>query len=426
MQKAHIVLVPSLFDNLPYTVLEAMSWGKVVLASKQGGQSEVIQHGVNGFLFDHYKQKDLEHQLLQILELGEDAIQTIGNNAQRTIATLFAPQQVYEQKATVIAQYILEKKRLRQFPLVSYTTQPLPKVNSVQTELLSIVIPYYNMGAYIEESVQSVMQSDYAAKEIIIIDDGSTDTESIAQLAALQSKYPVQVHHKQNEGLPLTRNFGAMIAKGRYLAFLDADDTVEKDYYTKAIRVLNQYHNIHFVGCWVQYFEQGKDIWPTFNPEPPYLLLHNMVNSSALVFERRSFIKAGLNEPSLVYGMEDWDSIIGLVENGCYGVVLPEVLFHYRVRSNSMARKFTRVKRLYLNKVIAEKHPALYQQYGVEVALLLNNNGSGLDFDNPTFEASSNGWLPVKGALQERLKEKVKQNKFVRKIAYKVYKKIIK
>lgn len=422
---AHVILVPSLFDNLPYTVLEAMSWGKMVLASKQGGQNEIITHGFNGFLFDHREKDDFKKQLYAVLELGDEEAKSVCHNAIKTIAETYSYSSVYRQKHALMQRHLENAGPRQYFPF----TEPQPVAAPCESVpgkagLLSVVVPYYNMGCYIEDCIRSIVDSEFGPKEIIIVDDGSTEEQSIEKLKELESKYPVIVYTTTNQGLSNTRNFGASKASGEFLAFLDADDKVAPDYYTKAIEVLKSYKNVAFAGCWVSYFEKGAGTWPAFTPEPPYLLVHNMVNSSSLVYKRKAFLQGGLNDPQLVYGMEDWDSVISMVERGFNGVVLPEVLFHYRVRANSMARKFTKVKKLFLHKHIADKHKGLYQKYGVELANILNANGSGLDNDNPTIEARSNTFLPFSGMLQERIKEKIKQNSFLRGITYKIYKKV--
>ncbi|WP_341350786.1 glycosyltransferase [Sabulibacter ruber] len=422
VMNAQVVLVPSLFDNLPYTVLEAMSWGKVVLASRQGGQSEVIENGINGFLFDHYTSGDFQEKLLHILNLPNESIKMIGQHARKSILHRFHPDVIYSQKIELINDYLGNKAQHKIFPFIEASNHEVASIITLQStdNLLSIVIPFYNMGNYIEECVQSVLNSNYPNKEIIIINDGSTESDSLKKLQELTAKYPIQVFTTANNGLPSARNYGASMAKGRYLAFLDADDVVDATYYSKAIRVLGSYENVHFVGCWVQYFEGSTSCWPTFNPEPPYLLLHNMVNSSALVYKKEAFQNGGMNDSALVYGMEDWESVINLIGKGFRGVVLPELLFHYRVRKGSMARSFTQVKRLYLHKYITDKHASLYRKYGVEVAHLLTNNGSSLAFDNPTFRVPDGKLTPLK----EKLKERVKHNRLLRKFAYSIYKKI--
>jgi glycosyltransferase involved in cell wall biosynthesis len=424
LRNAHVVLVPSIVDNLPYTVLEAMSWGKVVLASKQGGQSEVISDGENGFLFDHFTPNDFQNKLQYILQLDKDSLRNIADKAVYTVASGYSPAVVYTKKIKLIETYFRTRKTSKIFPFIQQksTNEQLP-VSFPVGNLLSIVIPFFNMGEYIEECIQSVLSSDYSSKEIIIVNDGSTDKKSIAILEELVKKYPVTIYHKKNEGLSLTRNLGATKATGDYLAFLDADDTVQTTYYSKAINVLKQYDNIHFVGCWAKYFGDSQSCWPTFNPEPPYLLVHNMINSSALVYKKKSFLKYGLNRPELEYGMEDWDSVVNMVENSCGGVVLPEFLFNYRVRKGSMARSFTKVKQLYLMRLIGERHKNFYNQYGTEIAHLLNANGSGLYFENPTLNQRSvlAFSLPLPSMVKEKIKNRIKRNKQLRKIAYKIY-----
>jgi hypothetical protein len=123
--------------------------------------------------------------------------------------------------------------------------------------------------------------------------------------------------------------------------------------------------------------------------------------------------------------MEDWDSVINMVAHDCGGVVLPEPLFNYRVRKDSMARKFTRVKRLYLHSLISNKYSDLYRMYAVDITNILQTNGSALNFENPTLDLPGEFYIPlVPGKWQEKLKSKIKRNRFWRTIAYSIYKQI--
>jgi glycosyltransferase involved in cell wall biosynthesis len=424
LSKAHIVIVPSLLDNLPYTVLEAMSLGKVVLASTQGGHSEIITHAENGFLFDHSK-KDFKDKITHILGLSHDQIQEIGKRAFKTIASQCSYDVVYDQKIKIIRECLEHPPETSIFPFIHpFKSVDITENDAEDKELLSVVIPYYNMAPYIEECVKSVAASDYVKKEIIIVNDGSNDVNREA-LSNIEKKYALNIYHTKNEGLAVARNFGACKANGKFLAFVDADDTVQQTYYSKAVAVLKKYSNVHFVGCWTKYFGQRKGCWPGFNPEPPYLLLHNMINSSAIIFKKSSFLKHGRNDPNFLYGMEDWDSVINMVAHDCGGVVLPEPLFNYRVRKDSMARKFTRVKRLYLHSLISNKYSDLYRMYAVDITNILQTNGSALNFENPTLDLPGEFYIPlVPGKWQEKLKSKIKRNRFWRTIAYSIYKQI--
>src|SRR6185436_13548152 len=97
------------------------------------------------------------------------------------------------------------------------------------------------------------------------------------KLQKINSQENISIINRDNNGLAATRNYGATIAKGEFLAFLDADDKVGSTYYEKAIYVLKQKDNVFFVGSWVQYFENSNAVWPTFTPQPPYALVHNPI-----------------------------------------------------------------------------------------------------------------------------------------------------
>ena len=428
LAKAQLVIVSSLFDNFPYTVLEALSMGKVVLASKQGGQGEMIRHGENGFLFDHYTEGDFYKQLHCILELEHEVLKKISARARESTKAAFHPDVIYPQKLKQIEQLLRHTEDNGNiYPFINNIEQ---SVNDTENEpiqvdgLLSVVVPFYNMGNYVEETIRSIVESDFKNMEIIVVDDGSTDVKSSNELATLQERYPIRVVKKQNSGLAATRNYGATIAKGEYIAFLDPDDTVSPSFYSKAVAILKQYKNVHFVGSWLTYFGEGKGTWPTFNPEPPYMLIHNPINSGAVVLKRRTFLNYGTNAVALLYGMEDWESIINMVSCGYRGVVIPQKLFQYRVRKGSMSQSFTREKQLYLTKVIAQKHRTFYAAYAAEITLLLNSNGSSLYFDNPTFEVPR--FVPFKkmASIKNKLKEHIKRNKVLRRAAYMIYKRI--
>jgi hypothetical protein len=181
---------------------------------------------------------------------------------------------------------------------------------------------------------------------------------------------------------------------------------------------------VFFVGSFVQYFGDTNRKWATYTPQPPYALVHNPVNSSGLVYKKAAFLAAGLNDKKVDYGLEDYESVIHLLSTGYNGVVLPEFLFQYRVRGDSMIRKITREKLLYSYKYVAEKHTSYYATFATQINNLLNANGPGFLFDNPTFavsvitNAENNGWLirKIKAFVKKNkkyLNTRILENEFV-------------
>ncbi len=441
LRDAHVILFPSIVDNLPYVVMEAMSLGKTVLASRQGGQREMIEEGVDGFLFDHNEPGSFSRQLLAILALSDAALEQIGLNAQSSVRRNYDPAQILPGKIALLEPLLAVARsspgssvdKPGQDPVQGHFPflyqEPFTPLAPAAGQLLSVVIPYYNMGGYIEEAVRSVLGSGYPAIEIIIVDDGSTDKESLEKLRQLAAPgwlaaggygsdtRSITVLRQKNAGLANSRNKGASVAKGEFLAFLDADDKVDPSYYEKAIRALRTNSNVFFAGAWVQYFGDSYALWPTFTPQPPYALVHNPVNSSGLVYKRAAFLAGGLNDKKTDYGLEDYASVVSMLSRGFNGVVLPEALFHYRVRKGSMFRQVTREKFMFSYRYILEQHKPYYIKFATQIINLLNANGPGYQFDNPSFGVHVSTAIEKDGRLVRQLKSIIKKSETLKRFA---------
>ena len=393
MRRAAVTLVPSLWENFPNTSIEAMAAGRVALVSAQGGQAEMVaEDGRNGFIFDWNTPGDLERQLRRVLALSPDERVAIGRRAQERIRSLCDPQRVLPRR---LEHY--EKVRARHLPRLLFPTTmpadllrpPPPAEPGPQEEpdLLSVVIPFYNLGAYVDETLASVLNSAYRPLEVIIVDDGSTDPDSISKLAEIEARgLPnVRVVRTPNQGLPGARNVGAEHARGEFLCFVDADDTVEPEYFGRATAVLRRHANVGFVYSWVRWFEGAVSIWITWNAEFPYLLGHNMTVAMA-VQRRRWFLEFGRNRSEMAYALEDFEMWISMLKNGALGVALPAPLVNYRVRRDSMLRQSLTPQRLYLHDIVAQLHPELYQRFGAELYNLQNANGPAHAWNQPALD----------------------------------------
>lgn len=99
----------------------------------------------------------------------------------------------------------------------------------METALISVIVPVYNVAQYLEKSIASIRQQTYQNLEIILVDDGSTDESGkIAEELALADKR-VKVYHQMNQGQSQARNYGRDIANGQYLIFIDSDDYIHPD-----------------------------------------------------------------------------------------------------------------------------------------------------------------------------------------------------
>jgi len=111
-----------------------------------------------------------------------------------------------------------------------------------KNELISIIVPVYNVEEYLEKCVDSIINQTYSNIEIILVDDGSKDNSGkmCDELQAKDSR--IKVIHKENGGLSDARNAGLKIATGDYIGFVDSDDYIEEDMF-ETLYKLSKEHN---------------------------------------------------------------------------------------------------------------------------------------------------------------------------------------
>ena len=97
-------------------------------------------------------------------------------------------------------------------------------------DLISVIIPVYNVEKYLPECIESVLKQTHTNLEIILVDDGSPDNSPQICDEYAQKDSRIKVIHKENGGVSSARNEGLKIAKGEWISFIDADDWVEKNF----------------------------------------------------------------------------------------------------------------------------------------------------------------------------------------------------
>lgn len=396
---ATAVTIPSLYENFPNTCIYSMWLGKPVLVSRSGGQAEMVKDsGKNGLIFDWEKDGDFEEKLEQLLNMADEDLKQMGDNAKSRIHDLCNMEDNLKMRREFFKDVIKNKNKPKEkFPFV----EEMPKDEYIkqydeEKDLLSVVIPYYNLGKTLPETIESIKATTYKNYEIIIVNDGSTDEESVKVLEQYKDDEKVRVVNIENKGLANARNVGAKEARGEFVAFLDADDKIDPTFYDKAIKILHQYSNVSYVYSWVQYFEGSTAVWPTFNVHIPYLLCANML-AAFVVIRKNDFLNFGQNRIKMEYGMEDYDGWVSLAEHGCLGVSIPEKLNLYRIRKDSMSRQFNKKMRVYLYQISREGHEKLFEKYSKDIYMLLLTNGQPYYWNNPTMPV----YIPTTGEVQQ-------------------------
>jgi glycosyltransferase involved in cell wall biosynthesis len=220
--------------------------------------------------------------------------------------------------------------------------------------LISVIVPCYNQGIYLKETIQSALASTYRPLEIIIIDDGSTD-DSPELARVLEAQHPeVRVLNQANAGVTKARNMGIAKAQGEYILPLDGDDLISATYIEKGIAVLSMRPEVKVVYCQAEKFsDSGRKPWKLKPFSLQQLAKDNMIFVSAL-FRKADALEVGGFSEDMQLGREDWEFWIKLLKNGGEVVQLPEVGFFYRLTPNSKRKKtggtnFKRARIAYLN-----------------------------------------------------------------------------
>jgi len=199
---------------------------------------------------------------------------------------------------------------------------------------VTVVIPCYNDGAFIQEAIDSVNTQTLKTLEIIIIDDASTDKNTINILKNIIQENIQVIFLEKNSGPAIARNKGIEIAKGKYILPLDADDKIAPTYLEKAKYILDTHPNMGIVYCEANFFgnKQGKWELPPYNF--PNILIGNMIFATALYRKSDWETLGGYNE-KMLSGNEDYDFWLSLLELKKEVYQIPETLFYYRIKDTS-------------------------------------------------------------------------------------------
>jgi len=234
--------------------------------------------------------------------------------------------------------------------------------------LVSVVIPVYNAERYITQTVRSVMEQTYDNLEVIVVDDGSMDN-TIKCLKEFEGR--IKIFKQSNKGVSLARNNGVGVAKGDFIAFLDADDLWMKDKIEKQMSVFSNSSEVSLVACCAEKINENDRKIINANDEErsgiydhsidlrrELLMRGNPIILSSVLMKRSLFNDVqGFNTQKNVLS-EDYDFWIRASAKGLF-YVMSERLTSYRVLEHSRIHG-TLQKEYISQKEIIEMHREQY------------------------------------------------------------------
>ncbi|MBY0522433.1 MAG: glycosyltransferase family 2 protein [Gemmataceae bacterium] len=214
----------------------------------------------------------------------------------------------------------------------------------MRADLISVVIPTYNYGRFVTEAVDSVLAQSYAPREVIVVDDGSTD-DTPDRLAPYRAR--IRYIRQDNQGLSAARNTGIRLAQGTFVALLDSDDLWHPRKLEFQMRYLTRHPEVMLLGSNCQ---TGVRDWPALNDAEivgeritlEELIVRSPFAPSTAVLHRDCLAATSLFDTSL-RSVEDRDMWIRVAARFPVAM-LQAPLCWYRLHDGSMSRVATRME----------------------------------------------------------------------------------
>ena len=238
--------------------------------------------------------------------------------------------------------------------------------------LVSIIVPVYNVEAYVDRSIQSLTNQTYRNIEILLVNDGSIDNSSVICDLWAQKDKRIKVIHKKNGGQGSARNKALDIARGEYICFLDSDDTAKKDYIEFLYNMIKEKH-LDISACNNEIFDENGTFLRERKTGEGYVELTGTEAIKSLWTD--GVINIGpwgkLYKKELWEDIrfkecfsEDWATMHFIYEKADRVGYSYECKIEYLIRSNSSIRKFQEKKLIMLdiakdNIQYAQSHPEL-------------------------------------------------------------------
>ncbi|HEU4471855.1 MAG TPA: glycosyltransferase family A protein [Flavisolibacter sp.] len=229
-----------------------------------------------------------------------------------------------------------------------------------KSPLISVVIPCYNDGVYLPETISHLQKQTFRDFEVIVVNDGSTDHHTLEILDQVSSQ-GITVLHKANGRMSSARNYGVKHASGTYIAALDADDYFHPSFFAKAVAILDSQENTAVVTSHIQLFGEFRKVSKPRGGDSYNFLFSNQCPACAMV-RKNCWDAVGGYDEKMVFGYEDWEFYIRITQQGWTVHVIPEKLLFYRQTKKSTHKNDTLTHRAELVDYILDKHKDWYNQ----------------------------------------------------------------
>jgi hypothetical protein len=336
-RSSDMLLMTSVFEGVPYVMYESLAMGVPVVVPALPGNVEFL--GVpdpGGILINPRDDAEAYADALQRLLENDEERAALGCQARERMLRSCSLGQMGAAHDTLYDELLTAKRaparagRARR-PSPNKPPRVIFPRNVLPERTVGVIVPCYAHGRFLQQAIDSIHAQTLKATQIVVVDDGSTDVETIAALHALERDPLVEVIRLESNGGPsVARNTALAHIDANYVLPLDADDVLLEHALEFMVDQLELApDDVGFIYPNAQHFGNRHDYWaaPSFNL---YLLMQGNFCPAATLFDRRVF-DAGITYPEhLVHGHEDWDVVLQMAAHGIYGQSADVPTFLYR------------------------------------------------------------------------------------------------
>ena len=221
---------------------------------------------------------------------------------------------------------------------------------------ISVVIPCFNGGAELPGALASLDAQTVRDFEVIVVDDGSDDSETLAVLKGLDD---VRLLRQENRGLAAARNAGMAAALGAFLLPLDCDDRLEAAFLERTLEALDARPDAAYAYCHLRLAGERSGVLHKDYNFFTQLFLNQL--PYCLLLRRATWEASGGYDETMRQGYEDWEFNVRLGGRGLHGIAVPEPLFVDRVSAGGMLQSISNRLHGQLWRAIQVRNPALYR-----------------------------------------------------------------
>ena len=337
---SRLAVMPSLVDNSPNTVIECATHGIPFLAARSGGIPELLPDPeLEIELLFEPNAKSLSAQLKRYLDLPPAQRQILTEKAQKITDVRANNESVLVHYHQLIHEQVA--------PTLTTTPSSSPVRLAEEQPLVTVAVTYFNLPEYLPEVLESLAAQTYANLEIIVVDDGSTSPIAIRVFEEQRRLYPqFRFLSQANGGLSAARNLALAEASGEYFLPVDADNIARPDMVAIFVRGLRRNPDLSALACYFLAFEtdadrqSGTHLYAYRPTGGPHVMasFRNVYGDANSIFRTADLRAIDGYEPDRDSTCEDWEAFVKLINAGFKLDVLPEHLFFYRHRPNSLLR----------------------------------------------------------------------------------------